>query len=42
MTAAFDTREKQRLNRVMDALDFEYLDYDRLDEGAREQRERGL
>jgi hypothetical protein len=35
MTAAFDTREKRRLNRVMDALNFEYLDYKRLDEGAR-------
>jgi hypothetical protein len=36
MTAAFGTRPKQRLNQVMDdALNFEYLDYDRLDEGAR-------
>jgi hypothetical protein len=35
MTAAFGTREKQRLNRVKDALNFEYLDYERLDEGAR-------
>jgi hypothetical protein len=34
MTAAFDTRPKRRLNRVMDALNFEYLDYDRLDEGV--------
>jgi hypothetical protein len=34
MTAAFGTREKRRLNRVMDALNFEYPDYDRLDEGA--------
>jgi hypothetical protein len=34
MTAAFGTREKQRLNRVMDALGFEYLDYDRLDKEA--------
>jgi hypothetical protein len=25
MTAAFDTRPKRRLNRVMDALKFEYL-----------------
>jgi hypothetical protein len=33
-TAAFGTRPKRRLNRVMDALDFEYLDHDRLDEGA--------
>jgi hypothetical protein len=34
MTAAFGTREKLRLNRVMDALNFEYPDYERLDEGA--------
>jgi hypothetical protein len=35
MTAAFSNRPKRRLNRVMDALNFEYLDYERLDEGAR-------
>jgi hypothetical protein len=34
MTAAFGTWEKQSLNRVMDALGFEYPDYDRLDEEA--------
>jgi hypothetical protein len=34
MTATFSTREKRRLNQMMDALNFEYLDYDRLDEGA--------
>jgi hypothetical protein len=34
MTTAFGTRTKRRLNRVMDALNFEYLDYNRLDEGA--------
>jgi hypothetical protein len=34
MTAAFGTRPKRRLNRVMDALNFVYPDYDRLDEGA--------
>jgi hypothetical protein len=34
MIAAFGTREKQRLNRVMDALNFEYPDYERLDDGA--------
>jgi hypothetical protein len=34
MTAAFGTWPKRRLNRVMDALNFEYPDYDRLDEGA--------
>jgi hypothetical protein len=35
MTATFGTWPKRRLNRVMDALKFEYLDYERLDEGAR-------
>jgi hypothetical protein len=35
MTYAFDTREKRRLNRVMDALGFEYPDYERLDEEVR-------
>jgi hypothetical protein len=35
MNDAFDTRPKRRLNRVMDALNFEYPDYKRLDEGAR-------
>jgi hypothetical protein len=34
MTAAFGTRPKQRLNRVMDALHFDYPDYEKLDEGA--------
>jgi hypothetical protein len=34
MTAAFGTRLKRRLNRLMDALNFEYPNYDRLDEGA--------
>jgi hypothetical protein len=34
MTAAFGTLPKQRLNRVMDALKFEYLDYERLSKGA--------
>jgi hypothetical protein len=33
-TATFGTRPKRRLNRVMDALNFEYSDYERLDEGA--------
>jgi hypothetical protein len=35
MAAAFGTRPKQRLNRVMDALNFEYPDYEKLDEGVR-------
>jgi hypothetical protein len=34
MTAAFGTRPKRRLNRVMDTLNFEYLEYERLDKGA--------
>jgi hypothetical protein len=34
MTAAFDTRPKRRLNRVMDALNFKYPDYEMFDEGA--------
>jgi hypothetical protein len=34
MTAAFGTRPKRRLNRVMDALKFEYPDNERLDKGA--------
>ena len=37
MTAAFDTRPKRRLNQVMDALNFEYPDYERLDRGAEGQ-----
>jgi hypothetical protein len=38
MTAAFGTRPKRRLNRVMDALDFEYPDYERLDKDAERQK----
>jgi hypothetical protein len=38
MTAAFGTRPKRRLNRVMDALDFEYPDYSRLDKDAEGQK----
>jgi hypothetical protein len=34
MIAAFGTRPKRRLNRVMDALKFEYPDYERLSKGA--------
>jgi hypothetical protein len=34
MTAAFGTRPKRRLNRVMDALKFEYPDYERLSKGS--------
>jgi hypothetical protein len=35
MTDAFGTRPKRRLNRVMDALNFEYPDYEKLDEGTK-------
>jgi hypothetical protein len=38
MTAAFDTCPKRRLNRVMDAIGFEYPDYERLDKGAEGQK----
>jgi hypothetical protein len=38
MTAAFGTRPKRRLNQVMDALNFEYPDYERLDRGAEGQK----
>jgi hypothetical protein len=34
MTAAFGTHPKRRLNHVVDALNFEYPDYERLDEGV--------
>jgi hypothetical protein len=42
MIAAFNTWPKRRLNQVMDVLNFEYPDYKRLDEGAGEQKEKGL
>jgi hypothetical protein len=40
MTVALGTRPKRRLNRVMDALKFEYLDYERLKgaEGVKRKR----
>jgi hypothetical protein len=38
MTTAFGSRPKQRLNRVMDALHFEYPDNDRLNKGAEGQK----
>jgi hypothetical protein len=38
MTVAFGTRPKRRLNRVMDALNFENPDYERLDKGAEGQK----
>jgi hypothetical protein len=42
MTAAFGTRPKRRLNRVMDALNFEYLDYERLNKGAEGQKRKRI
>jgi hypothetical protein len=42
MTAAFGTRPKRRLNRVMDALNFEYPDYERLTKGAEGQKRKGI
>ena len=38
MTAAFGTRPKRRLNRVLDALGFEYPDYENLNKGAEGQK----
>jgi hypothetical protein len=38
MTAAFGTRPKRRLNRVLDAIGFEYPDYEWLDKGAEGQK----
>jgi hypothetical protein len=38
MTAAFGSRPKQRLNQVMDALHFEYPNYERLNKGAEGQK----
>jgi hypothetical protein len=38
MTAALGARPKRRLNRVMDALNFEYPDYERLNKGAEGQK----
>jgi hypothetical protein len=42
MIAAFCTRPKQRLNRVMDALKFEYPDYERLNKGAEEVKRKRI
>jgi hypothetical protein len=38
MTAAFGTHPKRRMNRVMDALNFEYPDYEQLGRGAEGQK----
>jgi hypothetical protein len=42
MTAAFGTRPKRRLNRVMDALNFDYPDYERLNKGAEGQKRKRI
>jgi hypothetical protein len=42
MTAAFGTRPKRRLNRVMDALNFEYPDYEQLNKDARGQKRKRI
>jgi hypothetical protein len=42
MNVAFDTRPKRRLNRMMDALNFEYPDYERLDRGAEGQKRKRI
>jgi hypothetical protein len=42
MTAAFGARPKRRLNRVMDALNFEYPDYERLNKGAEGQKRKRI
>jgi flagellar motor switch protein FliG len=42
MTAAFGTLPKRRLNRVMDALNFEYPDYERLNKGAEGQKRKKI
>ena len=42
LTAAFGARPKRRLNRVMDALNFEYADYERLNKGAEGQKRKRI
>jgi hypothetical protein len=42
MTAALGTRPKRRLNLVMDALNFEYPDYERLNKGAEGQKRKRI
>jgi hypothetical protein len=42
LTAAFGARPKRRLNRVMDALNFEYPDYERLNKGAEGQKRKRI
>jgi hypothetical protein len=42
MTTSFGTRPKRWLNRVMDALNFEYPDYERLNKGAEGQKRKRI
>jgi hypothetical protein len=42
MTAAFGTRPKRRLNQVLDALGFEYPDYDNLNKNAGGQKRKRI
>jgi hypothetical protein len=42
LTAAFGARPKRRLNRVLDALNFEYPDYERLNKGAEGQKRKRI
>jgi hypothetical protein len=42
MTAAFDTRPKRRLNRVLDALNFDYPDYEQLGGNAEGQKRKRI
>jgi hypothetical protein len=42
LTAAFGTRPKRRLNRVMDALNIEYPDYERLHKSAEGQKRKRI
>jgi hypothetical protein len=42
MTAAFGTRPKRSLNRVMDALNFEYPNYERINKGAEGQKRKRI
>jgi hypothetical protein len=42
MIVAFGTRLKRRLNRVMDALNFEYPDYERLNKGTKGKKRKRI
>jgi small ligand-binding sensory domain FIST len=42
MTAAFGTRPKRRLNRVLDALNFDYPNYEKLGGVAEGQKRKRI